>query len=155
MYGNRQNEKKRQTRGQPMITSVFEFLNSVGLSHFLHPALVCVPAGLISGALVFRVAAFVPRFRVLARTGYHCMGLALAATLFAALTGYLDWQFSFAGAWTFPLVLKMALAAILIVLLIMVMAKDDPEHPGFNRSTFFYFLAVLLVIGLGSLGSGF
>ena len=138
-----------------MITSIFEFLNSAGLPHFLHPALVCLPAGLISGALVFRVAAFVPRFRVLARTGYHCMGLALAVNLIAALTGYLDWRYSLAGEWTFPLALKMGLAAILTVLLIIVMVKDDPEHPGFNRSTFFYFLAVLLVIGLGFLGSGF
>ncbi len=135
-----------------MTEIIFEFLNNIGFTHPVHPALTHIPMGMVMGAVVFRLAAFLPRMKMLAKTGYHCAVLALLGVAPTVFTGYLDWQYRYGGVWEFLIVLKMALAAVLTILLVMVVIKDDAENPRLDRRTGFYLLLVLVAIGLGYSG---
>ena len=135
-----------------MTESIFQFLNSIGFTHPVHPALTHLPMGMVMGAVAFRLVSFISRFRYLGRTGYHCIILGILGIFPAVFTGYLDWQHSFAGKWEFWIILKMVLAVLLTIVMIGIAAVDDPETPRFDRKTLFYFLALLLTIGLGYSG---
>lgn len=135
-----------------MTEVIFEFLNKIGFVHPLHPALTHIPMGMVMGAVTFRLVSFLPRSKFLARTGYHCIILGLLGMLPTAFSGYLDWQHTFGGNWDFLIILKMVLAVILTVLLAAIAIVDDPENPRFDKTTLFYFLTLLLAIGLGFSG---
>jgi len=135
-----------------MTEVIFGFLNSIGFTHPVHPAFTHIPMGLVIGAVVFRLASFVPRIQMLAKTGYHCAILGLLGVFPTIFTGYLDWQHRFGGAWEFLIVLKMVLAAVLTVLLLLIAIKDDPDNRRFDRITGWYVLMVLVAIGLGFSG---
>ena len=135
-----------------MVEVIFEFLNKIGFTHPLHPALTHIPMGMVMGAVAFRLASFIPKFRILARTGYHCVILGILGIFPTAFTGYLDWQHTYGGTWEFLIILKMVLAVVLTIVLITIAVIDDPENPKFDKKTFFYILTVLLAIGLGFSG---
>jgi uncharacterized membrane protein len=135
-----------------MTEVIFEFLNKIGFVHPLHPALTHIPMGMVMGAVTFRLVSFLPRLKVMARTGYHCIILGLLGMFPTAFSGYLDWQHTFGGNWDFLIILKMILAVILTVLLAAIAIVDDPENPRFDKKTLFYLLTLLLAIGLGFSG---
>jgi len=135
-----------------MTQIIFEFLNKIGFTHPLHPAVTHIPMGMVMGAVTFRVASLLPNLRFLARTGYHCVVLGLFGMLPTAFTGYLDWQHSFEGQWEFLIVLKIILAIALTVVMMAIAIIDDPEYPGFDKWTFFYIIGLFLAIGLGFSG---
>lgn len=135
-----------------MTEIIFEFLNKIGFVHPLHPAFTHIPMGMVMGAVIFRLVSFLPKSKVLARTGYHCIILGLLGMIPTAFSGYLDWQHTFSGTWEFLIILKMVLAVILTILLAAIAFMDDPENPRFNKITLFYFLTLLLAIGLGFAG---
>ncbi len=135
-----------------MTEVIFGFLNSIGFTHPLHPAFTHIPMGMVIGAVVFRLASFLPRMKPLAKTGYHCVILGLLGVFPTIFTGYLDWQHRFGGTWEFLIVLKMVLAAVLTALLLLTAIKDDPENRGFDRVTGWYVLMVLVAVGLGFSG---
>ena len=135
-----------------MTEVIFEFLNKIGFHHPIHPALTHIPMGMVMGAVTFRIASFIPRLKFLARTGYHCIVLGLLGIFPTVFAGYLDWQHTFGGQWEFLIILKMVLAVFLTLLLATILYLDDTESPKLNKVTLFYFLAVLLAIGLGFSG---
>jgi uncharacterized membrane protein len=135
-----------------MTDVIFGFLNSIGFTHPLHPAFTHIPMGMVIGAVVFRLASFLPRMKLLAKTGYHCVILGLLGIFPTIFTGYLDWQHRFGGTWEFLIVLKMVLAAVLTALLLLTAIKDDPENRRFDRVTGWYVLMVLVAVGLGFSG---
>jgi uncharacterized membrane protein len=135
-----------------MTEVIFGFLNSIGFTHPLHPAFTHIPMGMVIGAVVFRLASFLPRMKLLAKTGYHCVILGLLGIFPTIFTGYLDWQHRFGGTWEFLIVLKMVLAAVLTALLLLTAIKDDPENRRFDRVTGWYVLMVLVAVGLGFSG---
>ncbi len=135
-----------------MTEFIFEFLNKIGFTHPLHPALTHIPMGMVMGAVVFRAASFVPKLRFLAKTGYHCIILGLLGVFPTAFAGYLDWQHTFGGAWEFLIILKITLAIVLTILLATITFIDDPENPRFDKISFFYLLTMVVAIGLGFSG---
>lgn len=135
-----------------MTEIIFEFLNKIGFTHPLHPALTHIPMGMVMGAFTFRAASFLPRLRFLARTGYHCVILGLLGVFPTVFAGYLDWQHTFGGEWESLIVLKMILAVVLTLLLAAIAIIDDPENPKLDKKTVFYFLIILLATGLGFAG---
>ncbi|MDD9305231.1 MAG: hypothetical protein HUK40_24040 [Desulfobacter sp.] len=135
-----------------MTETIFEFLTQIGFLHPVHPAFTHIPMGMVMGAVVFRFCAVVPRLKILARTGYHCLILGLLGIVPTVFTGYLDWQHKYQGQWETLIIVKMVLAALLAILMIFIAVKDDPENPGFNKMTGFYFLLILLAVGLGFSG---
>jgi hypothetical protein len=135
-----------------MTEMIFDFLSKVGFKHPLHPALTHIPMGMVMGAVVFRLASFLPRLKVLAKTGYHCVILGLLGIAPTVFTGYLDWQHTYQGVWEFLIILKMTLATVLTILLISIALTDDPEKPRLDKKTGLYIVIVLVAIGLGFSG---
>lgn len=135
-----------------MTQAIFDFLNSIGFKHPLHPALTHIPMGMVMGAVIFRMASFLPKLRFLAKTGYHCVILGLLGVFPTVFAGYLDWQHTYGGQWEFLIILKMVLAAVLTVVLATIAYIDDPESPKLDKVTFCYILIILLAIGLGFSG---
>ncbi|THB72507.1 MAG: hypothetical protein D3926_25230 [Desulfobacteraceae bacterium] len=135
-----------------MTETIFSFLNSIGFTHPLHPAFTHIPMGMAMGAVVFRFASFLPRMKMLAKTGYHCVVLALLGIPPTVVAGILDWQHTFGGELEFLIVLKIVLAAVFSGLLIFIIIKDDPENVRFDKQTMIYLLIVLVAIGLGFSG---
>jgi uncharacterized membrane protein len=136
-----------------MTEAIFEFLASIGFKHPLHPGLTHIPMGMVMGAVTFRIVALIPKFRNLARTGYHCIILGILGLFPTAFTGYLDWQHRYDGAWDEPLIIvKMVLAVLMLVLLSVIAIKDDPDQPKLDKNTLLYLVAVLIAVGLGFSG---
>lgn len=135
-----------------MVQTIFEFLNTIGFKHPVHPALTHIPMGMVMGAVTFRLASFLPRLRFLAKTGYHCVILGLLGIFPTVVTGYLDWQHTFDGQWEALIIIKIVLAVVLTIVLVTIAVIDDPENPKFDKKTLFYLLTVLLAIGLGFSG---
>ena len=100
-----------------MIELIYETLAKFGYRHPLHPLLTHLPLGLIVGAFVFVLGAWLFRGTNLGQSAKHCLILAFITVFPAILAGILDWQHRFAGAWLFPITVKLVLAGILIVLL--------------------------------------
>ena len=135
-----------------MTEIIFEFLNKIGFTHPLHPAFTHIPMGMVMGAVIFRLASFLPKLRFLAKTGYHCVILGLLGIFPTVFAGYLDWQHTFGGTWDFLIILKITLAVVLTILLATITFIDDPENPRFDKITLFYFLTMVVAIGLGFSG---
>jgi uncharacterized membrane protein len=135
-----------------MTESIFQFLAGIGFTHPVHPAFTHIPMGMVIGAVVFRLASFLPRLKILAKTGYHCVILGLLGVFPTIFTGYLDWQYRYGGVWEFLIGLKMVLAVILTLLLLFTAVKDDPENPRLDRRTGVYLVMALVAVGLGYSG---
>lgn len=135
-----------------MVEFIYGLLEGVGFAHPLHPALTHIPMGLVMGAVIFRMIAVVSPMKYLAQTGYHCAVVALLGVPPTAILGWMDWQYRYGGEWEFLIGLKMVLALTLLVILVLIVALDDPEKPKFDLRSLLYLLAVLNAVGLGFSG---
>jgi uncharacterized membrane protein len=135
-----------------MIESIYQILTNFGYTHPLHPTLTHVPIGMVMGAFLFALAGLVFRREVLTRTARHCMVLGLLVLPPTLVLGLMDWLHFYAGAWLFPIKMKMVLGGILLLLLILAVVY------GFLAKTFskvimaLYVLSLLTVVGLGFFG---
>lgn len=135
-----------------MTEVIFEFLGKIGFTHPLHPALTHIPMGMVMGAVTFRLASFLPKLKMLAKTGYHCIILGALGIFPTVFTGYLDWQHTYGGEWEFLIILKMILAVVLLGILSLIAVLDDPDQPKLDRNTLLYLVTMLVAIGLGFSG---
>lgn len=135
-----------------MVEFIYGFLESIGFAHPLHPAITHIPMGLVMGGLIFRMVAIASPMKYLARTGYHCTVVALLGVPPTALLGWMDWQYRYGGTWEFLIGLKMVLALVLLFLLTLIVALDDPEKPKIDLRSMLYLLAFVNAIGLGFSG---
>jgi len=134
-----------------MAEFVYQILQSIGYTHPLHPAVTHVPVGLTIGAFVFSFIDRVFKQPVLAQTARHCTILALIAAAPTIVLGYMDWQHFYAGAWLFPIKMKLALAGLLLILLataVFLGLKPDKS----SGNIIVYALCLVTVIGLGYFG---
>lgn len=130
-----------------MISTFYEALANIGYTHPLHPAVTHIPVGLIIGGFVFALTGTILKRPSLTKSARHCFWLALLALPVAALFGLMDWQHFYAGAWLMPVIMKMVLAAVLLVLLIVTLIPFREKVP-----LVFYCLCLFIVIGIGFFG---
>jgi mono/diheme cytochrome c family protein len=102
-----------------MTDLLYQILAKIGYTHPLHPPMTHVVVGMVIGAFVFSLGARILRRPTLMLTARHCIVLALISFIPTVLLGYLDWRHYYGGAWLFPIKMKLALAAILLVLLLI------------------------------------
>jgi uncharacterized membrane protein len=102
-----------------MFNSVYEFLNSLGYPHPIHPTEVHMPIGLVVGGLIFSVTAILFRRERLAMTPRHCILLAFIWVFPTMLLGYMDWQHFYGGAWLYPIKVKLTVAPLLTLVLFL------------------------------------
>ncbi len=135
-----------------MIDWLYRTLATLGYAHPLHPPLTHLPTGLVIGAFVFVVAARALRRPNLALTARHCIALALITVFPTMLLGVLDWQHFYAGAWIFPVKMKLGLAFLLLALLIGADIQGRTVQRKSRGFPFMYILCVLNVVALGFYG---
>ncbi len=100
-----------------MIEFVYQTLARIGYLHPLHPPSIHLPMGLVIGGFVFGLAGWLLGRQALTQTARHCTVLALITLLPALLLGFMEWQYRYAGAWLFPIKMKLILSGVLLILL--------------------------------------
>lgn len=101
-----------------MTASLFTFLEKIGFTHPLHPALTHIPMGMVMGCFFFSLASLAGKKPELNRTALHCSILALIFIAPTILAGLLDWQHRFGGLFEPLIIVKMVLATALTGLLV-------------------------------------
>jgi uncharacterized membrane protein len=135
-----------------MIEYVYQVLAKIGYTHPLHPAITHLVMGLVMGAFLFGLVAMLFKRESLVRTARHCLVLALIALPPTALLGYMDWQHRFAGAWIFPIIIKLILAGVLLVLLAIAIGLSLRSETWSRDILITHVLCLLVVISLGYFG---
>ena len=102
-----------------MVDFIYQTLEKIGYTHPLHPPMTHIPVGMVIGAFIFGLLAWLIRRDQLAITTRHCITLAFIGLVPTVLLGYMDWQHRYAGVWSFPIKMKIGLAALLFLLLII------------------------------------
>lgn len=135
-----------------MTEFVFNFLESIGFYHPIHPAITHLPMGMVMGGFLFGLAGFVLKRPDLARTAWYCAVLALIGFFPTVLAGYMDWQHTYDGEWINLIKIKMGLAALLFVLLsVAVKINAETDHVSIG-GLIIYALCLFTGIGLGFTG---
>jgi len=135
-----------------MLNQLYETLARIGYVHPLHPAVTHIPVGLVIGAFIFSLVAWIFNRESLMRSARHCSILALLAVPPVVLFGLMDWQHFYAGAVLWPIRIKMALAAVLTVLLLVAWVGSRRKEKIMRRLILVYGLCVLTVTALGFFG---
>ena len=135
-----------------MIESIYQTLAKIGFTHPLHPPATHLPAGLIIGAFVFALIAWIFNRKNLAQTARHCLVLALVMAVPTILLGLMDWQHRFGGAYLFEIKMKLVLAGILLFLLLVAVVYASLVGAFTKTVVAIYALCLARVIGLGYLG---
>lgn len=135
-----------------MFDPIYEFLAKLGYSHPIHPTEVHMPIGLVVASLVFIYIAVIFRRHNLEQTVRHCIVLAFIWIFPTMLFGYMDWQHFYAGAWLFPIKVKLATAAVLTVLLLFAVIIGHQKGPASKAAVTLYTLCFLAVVVLGYFG---
>jgi len=135
------------------MADVYKYLESIGYVHPLHPPLVHMPTGLVIGAFLFIIAAIIFRRPDMRKTASHCAVLALIFTVPSLFLGVTDWQHYYASTWSAPIIIKIALTAVLSVLLIAGIILDSRKKTGYAVLLLIYFLMAVTVSALGYYGA--
>jgi len=135
-----------------MIESIYQTLAKIGYSHPLHPPVTHLPAGLITGAFIFALIAWIFNRKSLAQTARHCFNLALVMAVPTILLGLMDWQHRFGGAYLFEIIMKLVLAGILLLLLLVAVVYAALSGAFTKSVVALYTLCLVAVVGLGYFG---
>jgi uncharacterized membrane protein len=135
-----------------MIESIYQILAKIGYTHPLHPPATHLPAGLIFGAFVFALMAWIFNRKNLAQSARHCLILALIMAVPTLLLGLMDWQYRLGGAWLFQIKMKLILGGILLFLLLVAGIYGALAGSFKKTVVALYGLCMLTVIGLGYFG---
>jgi hypothetical protein len=135
-----------------MIAAFYAFLKSLGFLHPVHPPIAHMPIGLMTGALVFGFAALLLRRPILGWSARHCLILAWLFWFPAVVFGLMDWQHFYAGAWIYPIKIKLILAGILFILLSIGIPISRNPDTGLRGPLIIYTLGFFCVVGLGWYG---
>jgi len=130
-----------------MISALYQALSNIGYTHPIHPVVTHIPVGLVIGGFIFALTGTILKRPSLAKSARNCFWLALLILPVAVLFGLMDWQYFYAGAWLMPIIMKMVLAAVLLVLLIVTLIPFREKVP-----LVLYCLCLFIVIGIGFFG---
>ena len=135
-----------------MFDPIYQFLANHGYSHPIHPTEVHMPIGLVVASLVFIYIAVIFRRHNLEQTVRHCIILAFIWIFPTIFFGYMDWQHFYAGAWLFPIKVKLVAAAVLTVLLLLAVIVGHRRGAASKIAVTIYTLCFLVVVVLGYFG---
>jgi len=135
-----------------MIDSLYALLGKFGYIHPLHPPFTHGPIGAVIVAFCFGLGMFFWRGKNLLQSAYHAVIIALVLFFPTVLAGIMDWQYYYAGAWIFPIQMKIALATLLFVLLsiTLIVGRIPDIRPSIMMLLFM--LCLFNVMGLGYFG---
>ena len=135
------------------ITSFYQFLGQLGYIHPVHPALVHMPIGLVTGAFILRWAGHLFHKENLVRSARHCFMLGFLFWFPVVLFGFMDWQHFYGGVWLTPIMIKMVLASVLWVLFLLVLILNFRKERNSKLTLTLYSLGLLTAVLLGFFGA--
>ena len=134
-----------------MIESFYAFLETIGMTHPIHPIVVHAPMGLVIGAVAFAIAEFKWPDKHLGQSAYHCIVLALISVVPVYIAGLLDWQHVFAGEFNQWIIIKLILGVVLTgILAYGVIQKNGGASQ--KKMLIIYLLTLGVCGGLGFSG---
>lgn len=135
-----------------MITGLYEFLETMGFSHPLHPIMVHLPMGLVIGAVIFSFANLMIRNQQLDKTAFHCAVLALIFIVPTLITGALDWVGYQQGSWGEPLIIIKIILGLLLTGLLAFAVISRLRGASETKMLIIYLLCMACAGGLGYSG---
>jgi uncharacterized membrane protein len=136
-----------------MIDFLYQLLERMGYTHPIHPPVTHVPIGLVIGVFIFALVAILFRRTILPQLAYNrIILLALIFSFPTILFGYTDWQYFYEGAWSFPIKIKLALSAVLLILLYIALISGRKAAAETRGTLTIYTLCFLTVTILGYFG---
>ena len=135
-----------------MIDDFYDILNTLGYHHPFHPTGVHMPIGLVVGALILALVAWIFRRDKLLLTPRHLIVLAFIWIFPTMLMGIMDWQHFYGGAWILPIQAKLITAPILAVLLGLAVFLGRKYGSTSMKTLPVYFLCFCAVVVLGYFG---
>jgi uncharacterized membrane protein len=118
----------------------------------LHPPAAHIPIGLVVGAFIFLLVALIFKRRNFLTIAHQCNVLALIFLFPATFLGFTDWLHFYAGAWSFPIKMKIAMTGTLLIFLTAAVIMEIKKIGGLMSKFFVYFLCLVSVIGIGYFG---
>lgn len=134
------------------INAFYNALGSIGYTHPVHPTMVHMPIGLVTGALILAFAALWTRGATVALAARYCLIVAFIFYFPTVTLGLMDWQHFLHGAWLFPIEMKMILAGLLLIFLSITLFLNYRLGAGSKALLPFYVLCFCCVVGLGYFG---
>jgi mono/diheme cytochrome c family protein len=135
-----------------MIEFFYKILTTIGYTHPIHAPTTHIPVGMVIGAFLFGIVSWKFGKETLARTANHCITLALITLLPTVIVGIMDWQHYYAGAWLFPIKMKLPLAGLLLILLVFALSAGYRAESISKQILIIYALCLLNVTALGYFG---
>jgi len=135
-----------------MIDFFYKILTTIGYTHPIHAPTTHIPVGMVIGAFLFAIVSWKFGKETLARTAHHCIALALIALVPTVIVGIMDWQHYYAGAWLFPIKMKLSLAGLLLILLVFAFSVGYRATARSKQTLIIYALCLLNVTALGYFG---
>ncbi len=135
-----------------MIEFLYQALAKIGYTHPIHPPVTHATVGMVIGAFVFGITAWKLRHQGLAKTAHHCIILALLSLIPTVILGVLDWKYYYAGAWLFPIKMKIMLAGLLLILLVFALSAGYKAETVSKSAVILYAFCLLNVTALGYFG---
>ncbi len=135
-----------------MIDKLYDLLGKIGYIHPLHPPFTHGPIGAVIVAFCFALGMMFWRRRNFLESAYYAVAIALVLLFPTVLAGIFDWQYYYSGAWIFQIKIKIALAALLFILLsaTLIAARIPDVRPSIMM--LLLTLCLFNVIGLGYFG---
>jgi len=135
-----------------VIEFLYQALAKIGYTHPIHPPVTHATVGMVIGAFVFGITAWKLRHQGLSQAAHYCIILALIALFPTVLSGFMDWQHYYAGAWLFPIKMKLPLAGLLLILLVFALSVGSRATTISKQALIIYALCLLNVTALGYFG---
>ena len=132
--------------------SIYEGLAAIGYTHPIHPPMTYLPIGMVIASLIFGMTARWSRYSDLAHTARHCIILGLIGAFPTIVTGFMDWQYFYGGAWVLPIRMKILLAGVLLFLLCTNVLLHFKLPAASRGILFMYSLSFLTVVAIGYFG---
>ncbi len=136
-----------------MLNGLYDLLSKIGFADPLHPPITHMPIGLATGAFVFVLIAVIFRKKQMEITVRHVSILAFIFAFPTILLGVFDWMHYYHAVLFTPIVIKMTLAAILLIeLAIGIILGNEIKMRSFVM-TLLASVGFVAVIGLGWFGA--
>ena len=134
------------------VAAFYRFLRSLGYPHPVHPTMVHLPIGLITGAFIFILVLIFFRRTTLASAARKMVILGFIFWFITVLFGLMDWIYWYGGAWLYYFKAKMVLAGALFIILVLALLLGYRHENRLMATVPLYFLGFLAVVGLGYYG---